>query len=64
MDTDKATEESKGALDKVRKRFFDDIIFPKLIVKGIRLGFIKLGSWSIICLHTENVKDYYQTYLS
>ena len=36
MDTDKATEESKEALEKVRRRFFDDILFPKLIVKAIR----------------------------
>jgi hypothetical protein len=36
MDTDKATEDSKSALDKIRKRFFDDILFPKMIVKGIR----------------------------
>ena len=36
MDTDKATEESKEALERVRRRFFDDILFPKLIVKAIR----------------------------
>ena len=36
LDTDKATEESKEALEKIRRRFFDDILFPKLIVKGIR----------------------------
>ena len=41
MDTDKATEDSKTALEKIRKRFFDDILFPKLIVKGIRSGSIK-----------------------
>ena len=35
-DTDKATEESKAALEKIQQRFFDDILFPKLIVKGIR----------------------------
>lgn len=42
MDTDKATEESKLALERIRKRFFDDILCPKMIVKGIRL--VKLMS--------------------
>ncbi len=36
MDTDKATEESKESLEKIRRRFYDDILFPKLMVKGIR----------------------------
>ena len=35
-DTDKATKGSEEALDKIRKRFFDDILFPKIVVKAIR----------------------------
>ena len=35
-DTDKDTKASEGALDKIRKRFFDDILCPKIIVKAIR----------------------------
>merc|ERR1711879_38593 len=47
MDTDKATEESKESLGKIRRRFFDDILFPKLIVKGIRLSKQELSSFRI-----------------
>ena len=35
-DTDKDTRESEGALDKIRQRFFDDILCPKVLVKAIR----------------------------
>ena len=35
-DTDSATKDSVASLDKIRHRFFDDILFPKLIVKAIR----------------------------
>ena len=35
-DTENATAESKEALERIQQRFFDDILFPKLIVKGIR----------------------------
>jgi len=35
-DTDSATKDSVASLDRIRHRFFDDILFPKLIVKAIR----------------------------
>jgi hypothetical protein len=31
-----ATDESKEALSKIRRRFFNDVIFPRIIVRGIR----------------------------
>ena len=30
------TKESLSALEKVRERFFEDLIFPRVVVKGIR----------------------------
>ena len=35
-DTDKATRGSEEALDKIKRRFFDDILFPKIIVRAVR----------------------------
>ena len=30
------TAESMEALEKIRRRFFRDVLFPRMIVKGIR----------------------------
>ena len=30
------TEESKEVLEKIRRRFFNDILFPRIIVRGVR----------------------------
>jgi hypothetical protein len=48
-DTDRATEDSKSALDKIRTRFFDDILFPKLIVKGIRWRTVSKKIFKMLC---------------
>lgn len=35
-DTNEATRESEKVLDRIRRRFFEDILFPKVTVKAIR----------------------------
>lgn len=34
--TEEETEESCETLEKIRRRFFNDVLFPRIIVKGIR----------------------------
>jgi hypothetical protein len=37
------TTEAAGALDMIKRRFFNDIIFPRIVVRGIRSVLAAVG---------------------